>query len=60
MIETNFLARTLEHMLRTIATTQKQLHLRLAQVCMSKRDCTFNVDMVMTQSNKGIQVNELS
>ena len=40
MIETDFLARTLEHMpqLRTIATTQKLRRLRSAQVLMSEHD----------------------
>ena len=37
-IKTDFLARTLEHVLRRIATTQKLRHLRLAQVRMSKCD----------------------
>ncbi len=37
-IKTDFLARTLEHMLRTIATMQKLPHLRSAQVRMSDRD----------------------
>ena len=37
-IETDFLARTLEHMLHTIATMQKLPHLRSAQVRMFDRD----------------------
>ena len=38
MIDTDFLARTLERTSRTIDTTQKLPHLRSAQVRMSNRD----------------------